>query len=512
MRKWLPLISICLGTFMLLIDVTIVNVALPDMARQLGSSFEQLQWVIDIYALALAALLLGIGALSDLAGRKPVYLGGLVLFAVSSLTAGLAGSTTVLIAARGVQGIGGAGMFATTIAVINSSYRGRDRGIAFGVWGAVNGAAAAAGPILGGLLTQGLSWRWIFFVNLPISVVAVALSMRTLAHERPATRARIDIPGVIAFTFAAGTATLAITRASENGWGAPITILLLAGAAVAAVGFVAIERAVARPILDLALLRQPSFSGVLAGAVLLSVAAFAYLAYSSLWLQSVRGMSPIGAGLTLIPLSLCSLSVSLSVGRHLHRAAPRWVIGGGLALIGAGALLQAHLGAGSDWTDLLPGLAVAGIGVGMATPTLASAALAAVPVERRGMAAGAVVTARQLGYAIGIALLGAICQSRIAGVLSRSSGVVPHARAAARALTGGQAHLILAATAPAHRAAADHTIHAAFASGLNLAFVVAGVAGLAGAAVVVVMLRPRPVREPAVAAEATAGSEVAVKA
>jgi multidrug resistance protein len=203
MRKWLPLVTVSLGTFMLLIDVTIVNVALPDMATDLHSSFSSLQWVIDIYALALAALLLGIGAYSDRVGRRPVYIVGLIVFALSSLACGLALSTTVLIISRGIQGIGAAAMFATTIALLSSSYQGRDRGIAFGVWGAINGAAAAAGPILGGLLTEGLSWRWIFFVNLPISVAAIVLAVRALSPDEPRREGRVDLPGMIAFTASA---------------------------------------------------------------------------------------------------------------------------------------------------------------------------------------------------------------------------------------------------------------------------------------------------------------------
>ena len=195
MRKWLALITVSLGTFMLLIDVTIVNVALPDMANDLHSSFSSLQWVIDIYALSLAAFLLGIGAYSDKVGRRPVYIIGLVVFALSSLSCGLAPSTTVLIVARGVQGIGAAAMFATTIALLSTSYQGRDRGIAFGVWGAINGAAAAAGPILGGLLTESLSWRWIFFVNLPISVAALALAIFALSKDEPRREGRVDLPG-----------------------------------------------------------------------------------------------------------------------------------------------------------------------------------------------------------------------------------------------------------------------------------------------------------------------------
>jgi EmrB/QacA subfamily drug resistance transporter len=490
MRKWLPLITVSLGTFMLLIDVTIVNVALPDMATDLHSSFSSLQWVIDIYALALAALLLGIGAYSDKVGRRPVYIVGLVVFALSSLSCGLAPSTPVLIVSRGVQGIGAAAMFATTIALLSTSYEGRDRGLAFGVWGAINGAAAAAGPILGGLLTEGLSWRWIFFVNLPISVVAVALAVYALSADEPRREGRVDLPGMVAFTVSAAAVTYALTRASDAGWGSAQTIGLLALSVVALLAFVVIETRSRRPLLDLALLRRPRFSAVLVAAFILSLAAFSYLTYISLWLQSVRGMSPIGAGAAFLPLSLASLVVSLAVGRFLHTpTAQRWALTGGLTLIGAGALLAAHLGAGSDWTSVLIGLLVNGIGVGLVAPTLASAALGAVPPQLGGMASGALNTMRQLGYALGIAGLGVVLQSRIGDSLSGAPHVADSGRLA-KAVAGGQSRAVLDSAPPAARAGLDQAIHAAFASGLNATLVICGVAGLIGAVIVAVALRP----------------------
>jgi EmrB/QacA subfamily drug resistance transporter len=501
MRKWLPLITVSLGTFMLLIDVTIVNVALPDMATDLHSSFSSLQWVIDIYALALAALLLGIGACSDKVGRRPVYIVGLVVFALSSLSCGLAPSTTVLIASRGVQGIGAAAMFATTIALLSTSYEGRDRGLAFGVWGAINGAAAAAGPILGGLLTEGLSWRWIFFVNLPISVVAIALSVYALSRDEPRREGRVDLPGMAAFTVSAAAVTFALTRASDAGWGSAQTIGLLALSAVSLLAFVVIETRSRRPLLDLALLRRPRFSAVLVAAFILSLAAFSYLTYISLWLQSVRGMSPIGAGAAFLPLSLASFTVSLTVGRFLHTpTAQRWALTGGLALIGSGALLAAHLDAGSDWSSVLIGLLVNGIGVGLVAPTLASAALGAVPPQLGGMASGALNTMRQLGYALGIAGLGVILQSRIGHSLSGATHITDSGRLA-KAVAGGQSQAVLHTAPPAARAGLDQAIQTAFASGLNATLVISGVAGLIGAVIVAVALRPSASAQPAVRGE-----------
>ena len=486
-HKWMPLLAICLGTFILLVDVSVVNVALPDMAVDLGASFTALQWVFDVYAIALAALLLGAGALADRHGHRAVYIGGLLLFAFSSLCSGLAPGTTELIVARGFQGIGAAAMFATTISLINASYSGRDRGIAFGVWGAVNGAAAAAGPIVGGLLTQSLSWRWIFFINLPVAAAALALTLVVLPRAAGRSGARIDLPGIAAFTVSAAALTYALTRAPAVGWTAASTLGLFGLAALAALTFVVVQLRTANPIIDLGLLRRPAFSGTMVAALLLSIAAFGTAPFLSLWLQSVNGMSPIGAGLALVPLSLAALVTALALGRVLHRVSPRLPIAIGLALVGAGALLQAHLGAGSGWAALAPGLAVAGVGVGLVSPTLASAALGSVPMERSGMAAGAVNTMRQLGFALGIAVLGAIAQAQIGAHLGAED--VAASGDLAERLIGGQAQQVLA-SAGSHRAALNAAIHTSSASGLNEALLVAGAIGLVGGALSAVLLRP----------------------
>ena len=491
MRKWAPLAAVCLGTFMLLVDVTIVNVALPDMAVNLHTSFSSLQWVIDSYAVALAALLMGLGSLADLRGRRRVYLAGLAVFAAASLASGLAGSPGLLIAARGVQGVGGAAMFATTIALLNASYQGRDRGTAFGVWGAVAGGSAAVGPVLGGLLTETLSWRWIFFVNLPVSGVAIALTLAAFAADRSQATGRFDLAGVLAFTAGAAATTFGLVRASSVGWAADETIGLIAAGLAAFVVFVLIERRARQPLLQVSLLRRPAFAAIMIAALLLNAAAFAYLAYSSLWLQTVLGLSPVEAGLAgAAPLSLSAFVVSAAIGRFLHTSNPRWIIGGGMALVGAGALLQAGLGAGSAWTHLVPGLIVAGVGVGLATPTLVSSAMSAVPVRSGGMAAGAVNTMRQLGYAFGIAVLGSVFSARVGHVVAYQ-GARP---AVAQAISGGQAQRLLAGLPAGQRDPLDQVVRAAAAAGLNGAFLLAGALGLAGSVIVLAAMRHRPSR------------------
>ncbi|MER8185146.1 MFS transporter [Kitasatospora sp. NPDC094015] len=506
MRKWLPLTAVCLGAFMLLVDVTIVTVALPDMATSLHTGFADLQWVMDGYALALAALLLGAGALADRVGRRRVYLAGLVLFALASLACGLASGPDQLIAFRVLQGVGGAAMFATTMALLSHAYQGRDRGVAFGVWGAVNGAAAAAGPIVGGLLTEHFGWRWIFLVNLPVSVLAVAVTLRAVKESRNPHATGVDLPGMAAFTVAAGSVTYALITVGEHGWGSTRTLGLFALGAVALLAFVLVELRSSRPMLDLGLLRNPAFVGIMIGGLLLSAAAFSYLGYASLWLQSVRGMGPVAAGLALLPMSVVAFLTAGIAGRRLHGVPARLTVGGGLLLIGAGALLQAMIGADSGWAVLAPGLAVTGAGVGLATPAMAAAAMSAVPATRAGMAGGALNTARQLGNALGIALLGAVFQAGMVHSLDRSPAA-GDPQGLADALTGGQAGAVVARAAAGTRPAVEQLVHTAFADGLRDTFLVSGAFGLVGGVVVLLMLRrpPAPVPVPA----STLGAEPA---
>jgi len=472
MRTWGPLTAVCLGTFMLLLDVTIVVVALPDMARSLHASLSDLQWVVDGYALALAALLLGFGAAADILGRRRVHVAGLVLFAVASLLCGLAGGPGALVAARAVQGVGAAAMLATTLPLLGSVYQGRRRSVALGVWGAVSGGAAAVGPVLGGVLTEGPGWRWIFFVNLPVSVAAVWLTLRVVPESKGPRGMRIDWAGTVAFAGFAGGVTYAVVRAGEDGWGATPTLVSFALAALALVCFVLVERRVAHPLLDLGLLRKPAFVGVMAGGLAFNGVAFGGMPYLSIWLQTVLGMSPVRGGLTLLPLTGAAVVVSVLAGKLLHGVPARLTIGGGLLLIGTGCFCQAVLGAGSDWTALVPGLVLVGVGTGLVAPGIAGAALAAVPAERAGMAGGAVNTVRQLGYALGVAVSGTVLTSRMRDTL-------PHD--AAHTLAGGGAGALRGAFS-------EHALRAAFASGLDSAFVTAGFVGTAAGALVLVLV------------------------
>jgi EmrB/QacA subfamily drug resistance transporter len=489
MRKWLPLVTVCLGTFMLLIDVTIVNVALPDMAKDLTTSFGSLQWVVDAYALTLAALVLGTGSIADLVGHRRAYVAGLALFAAASFVCGISPNAGALVAARAVQGVGAAVMFATTFALLNSNYAGRDRGVAYGMWGAVAGASAAVGPILGGLLTEGISWRWIFFVNLPVSVLAIVLCTIVLEDAHAPVRGRVDVAGMATFTAAAGSLTYGLIRANEQGWSPPATWLWLVATPVLLAAFVALEMRTAQPMLRLELLGNRMFVGVLLAAMLLTFAAFSSFTYTSIWLQSVLGLSPIQAGLTGLPLSLAAFVVSAVIGRFLHGSRPGPIIGGGLLLIGMGGLVGGVLVHGSaSWPQLIPGFLLIGIGVGLGTPTLSSAGMAAVPVQRGGMAAGAVNTARQLGFALGIAALGSVFSVRAAHVLDGRG--VPNPSGVSRALAGGQASALLHRVPAAARAALDSSLQAAAVDGVRWTFAVSGVTGVLAGLAVLALVRP----------------------
>lgn len=486
MRKWAPLIAVCLGTFMLLIDVTIVNVALPDLTKDLGATFSQLQWVIDIYALALAALLLGAGSIADAIGLKKVYLAGLSIFALASLACGTAQNVEWLIIARGIQGIGGAAMFATTVALINVSYQGRDRGTGYGIWGAVAGAGAGAGVVIGGVLTQFLSWHWVFLVNLPISVIAIGLSI-VVFTDGERKRVHLDVSGMITFTAAAGLLTFGIIRAGEDGWTARGPVIAFLVGLAAAVVFILVQRRHSNPLIDLRLLRSRAFTGATLASLLLSLSAFSSLVLVSIWLQSVIGLDPLGAGLALLPLAGTAFVVAGAFGRFMDAVPPVAPIAGGLLLIGLGGLLLNLVQNDSSWPALTPGLIVIGIGVGLSNPPLTSTALAAVSREHSGMASGIVNTARQLGLAFGVAILGTVFTARAADVLLKAN--VPNSDDVAQAVSGGQSAQVIAQAPAELRSQLDTAIHDAFASGLHGAFLVAGGLGVLGAVLCYLLLR-----------------------
>jgi EmrB/QacA subfamily drug resistance transporter len=398
---------------MLLLDITIVNVALPDIARSLGSSFTDLQWVIDAYSLSLAALLLTAGSLADRFGRRRVFTVGLALFTGASLLCGLSGSPTMLNAARALQGIGGSAMFATSLALLAGAFQGRERGTAFGIWGATVGAAVAIGPLVGGVLTQGIGWEAIFFVNVPIGIAAVAVTLRKVRESRDPRARRVDWAGLVTFSAGLFLLVFALVRGNAEGWGSTLITGFLIGSAVLLLAFVVIESRVAEPMLELTLFRKPSFAGASIAAFALSASMFSMFLYLTLYLQNALGFSPLEAGLRFLPVSLVSFVVAPIAGRLSAVVPVRALIGGGLVVVGAGLLAMSGLDASSGWTDLLPGFLLAGVGVGLVNAPLASTAVAVVEPQRSGMASGINNTFRQVGIATGTAAYGALFQHLI---------------------------------------------------------------------------------------------------
>lgn len=423
-ERWITLLVVSAATAMLLLDVTVVNVALPAIAADLDASFAEMQWVIDAYALALAATLLGAGVLADRIGRRAVFAAGLALFTACSALCAAAGTPLLLDLARGAQGVGGAAMFAASLAVLASEFQDSERGFALGVWGGVTGAALAIGPLVGGVLTDQLDWRWIFLVNLPLGALLIWLTTRFVPESREPRPRRLDLAGMASFGAACFLATYALIRGNEDGWGsAPILASLLGAAALLAV-FVAVERRGEAPMLPLGLFRIPAFTGTALVAFAQSVALYPLLLFVAIYLQAGLGFSPTETGIRILPLTLVLVVVAPISGRLTNRWPLRVPLTAGLVLIGAGLLLMRAVDADSEWTALLPGLLVGGVAIGVISPALAAAMVSVLPVERGGLASGINNTFRQLGIAIGIAGLGAIFEHRVSGALESRAGIV----------------------------------------------------------------------------------------
>jgi EmrB/QacA subfamily drug resistance transporter len=478
-NKWWTLVAVCLGTFMLLLDITIVNVALPDIQKSLDASFADLQWVVDAYALTLAALLLTSGSLADMYGRKLLYIIGLVVFTAASMLCGFAPGHLFLEISRGIQGVGGAIMFSVSLALLADAFRGKDRGVAFGIWGGVTGIAVAIGPLLGGALTSGLSWRWIFFVNLPIGILALALTATRVHESRAPYARRPDWLGVVTFTLALAALIYALIESSERGFSAHRVIGCFIAAGILLVAFLIVERTGKHPMFDLKLFRLPTFSGGLLAAFGISASIFSMFLYLVLYIQDVLGFTPFQTGLRLLVISGGILVTATIAGRLTERVPIRFLIGPGLLLVAAGMLLMRGLTASSEWTHLIPGFIVAGIGIGMINPPLASTAVGVVEPQRAGMASGINSTFRQVGIATGIALLGTLFSTRVhdevTSRLARLPGAGSHTEAVAGALKSGQINQVIGQLPPPLRAPVGAVARGAFTNGLNLILLVASI-------------------------------------
>jgi EmrB/QacA subfamily drug resistance transporter len=462
-RRW-TLVAVCTTTFMLLLDITVVNVALPNIQRDLHASLTGLQWVVDAYALTLAALILTAGALADRYGRRRLFIAGVIVFTLSSLLCGVAWSIAVLDIARALQGIGGAALFATALALIGAEYHGSDIGGAIAVWGATIGVAVASGPLVGGILTDAFGWRWVFFVNVPVGAFALFVALTRMRESRDPQATRTDVWGLLTFSASLFLLVFGVLRGNAEGWGSALILGSLIGGAVLLAVFVAVEHRQARPMLDLDLFSHPAFVGVSVATFCIGAGMFALFPYLSIYLQSILGYSPLGAGLRFLPLTVFVFIVPLLTRKLAPGASLRWLLAGGLALVTASLLLMHGLTPGSKWTALLPGFIVAGIGIGFANPAIAAAALRAVDPSRTGMASGINNACRLTGVAVGVAVLGAVLEDRISTSLVSSIGPRGDGLASAVAATGTR-------VASNHPALA-HPATVAFVSGMNTTLLV----------------------------------------
>jgi EmrB/QacA subfamily drug resistance transporter len=497
--------------FMLLLDVTIVIVAQPSIQTGLHAGFSDVQWTLDAYALTLAALLLTSGVLADRYGRKLLFSIGLTVFTLGSLLCGLAADPLMLILSRSGQGIGGAMMFATSLALLGHSFRGRERGVAFGVWGAVIGISTALGPVLGGVITTEWDWRGIFLVNVPVGVLALAVTVWRVEESRSPRPAPLDWAGFLLLTAGLISLIYGLIRAGDSSWSDTGVITCLAASVVLLAAFGVIESRVAHPMFDLSLLRVPTFSGGAIAAFAMNGSLYAMLLYFVIYLQDVLGYSALGAGLRIAILSLAQLVTSVIAGRLSERVPARWLIGPGLLLVGAGLVVMAGLNGGSTWTHLIPGFIVAGFGGGLVNPPLASTAIGVVPPDQAGMASGVNTTFRQVGIATGIAALGSIFTSAIGDHLA---GALPPSLAGSAgtmvdAVRQGSVAQLLASVPVADRAAVGVALRSSFAAALNeLLYVTAGLA-IFGAVCAVLLIRRKDFYSPSDAQPAAAGRAIA---
>jgi EmrB/QacA subfamily drug resistance transporter len=414
-RKWWTLGAVALGLFMIMLDNTIVNVALPSMQRDLGISVSELEWIVSGYALTFAVLLLTGGKLADLYGRRRIFVVGLAVFTISSLACGLAPSAAVLIGARVVQGVGAALMNPATLSIIVATFPPSERGRAIGIWVGVSAMALAIGPLVGGVITEHASWSWIFFINVPIGVLAMFAARVFIDESRDtSSQHRLDLPGLLSSAIALFALTFGLIEADRYGWTSGLILGLFAVAIVGFAVFVTLELRQGVPMLDLSLFRHGTFAGANTAMLLTAFAMFGMLFFLSLYVQDVLGYSATRAGAAFLPMTVMITLVAPIAGRLSDRVGSRWLMGGGLTLVGVALMLFSRLGVHSSYWMILPALIIAGLGISLTMTPTTAAVMASVPVDKAGVGSAVLNSFRQVGGSLGIAVIGAIVTSQIA--------------------------------------------------------------------------------------------------
>ena len=413
-KKWWTLAAVSVGLFMIMLDNTVVNVALPSMRASLNMTLSELEWVVAGYALTFAAFMLIGGKLADYVGRRRIFMIGLAIFTGASLACGLAPNGGFLIGARIVQGLGGAMMNPATLSIITATFAPRERGRAIGIWAGVSALALAIGPLVGGLLTEHVNWNWIFFINVPIGLAGIFLSPLFIDESRDTTAdQRLDVPGLATSALGLFALTYAFIEANNYGWTSTRIISAFVIAAVSLVVFVLLERHQRAPMLDLSLFRNRTFGGANASMLFVGLAMFGTFFYVSLYMQNILGYSPVQAGASFLPMTILVILVAPRAGALTDKVGSRWLVGGGMTLLAVMLLYYSRLGAHESFWMLLPGMLLGGVGMGMTMTPVTAAAMSAVAVDKAGVGSAVLNSARQVGGSLGIAVMGAIVAAGI---------------------------------------------------------------------------------------------------
>jgi len=408
-KKWWTLAAVAFGLFMIMLDNTIVNVALPSIQRSLHMSISSLEWIVTAYALTFAALLITGGKLGDLYGRKRMFIAGLVVFTLASLACGLAPNAGFLIGARAVQGVGAALMNPATLSIITATFPPKERGQAIGIWAGVSALALAIGPLIGGLIVDNINWHWIFYVNVPVGVVGIIVSRWVIAESRDTSHEQsIDLPGLVTSGGSLLALSYALIEGNQHGWGSPEIVGLFVGAAVLLAVFIWLELRQRLPMLDLDLFKIGSFAGANIVAMLVSLGMFGVFFFISLYVQNVLGYSPTKAGAIFLPMTILIILIAPIAGKLSDRVGSRWLMGAGMTILGVSLLLYQRIGLHTGFWSLLPQLVLGGVGMALTMSPMTSAAMGSVPVDKAGVGSGVLNSFRQVGGSLGIALMGAI--------------------------------------------------------------------------------------------------------
>jgi len=505
-RRWWTLGAMCFALFMVMLDNTVVNVALPSIQRSLHASTSSLEWTVNAYTLSFAVLLVTGGRLGDLFGRRRVFLFGVVTFAVASAAIGFSPNDTWLVAGRAVQGVGAAFMMPATLSIISNAFPPHERGKAIGTWAGVSAMALAIGPVVGGFLVESVSWQSIFFLNVPVAILAVAVTLFATHESRDETAVRsVDIPGVATITVGLSALVIALVEGNSWHWGSARVIGLLVVAVAGLVGFAVAERHVAAPMVDFSFFRSRSFFGASTVAFIVSFAMLAMFFFLALYLQNILHYSPLEAGVRFLPSTAMIIVLGPIAGRLADRVGPKPLMTGGLVLVSAALFWESRLGINSSYLFLLPGFVLLGLGMGFVMSPMSTAAMNAVHQTKAGVASGILNMSRMVGGTFGVAVLGALIATL---GRSRIDALLPHLPAASRArladALGSGGGLGAGHVAPTIANAVRQAYVQSLGSGLR----VGGAVALLGAVVAWMLISDRP-EQPSDAPSPPSGEPVA---